>query len=159
MVEIDAGDTYAYDEEGHKDKREREEKAAARIFGLLPKDQKEKLLGLWEEFEAAETAEAKFAHAMDLNFSLSTSLQKSNCLSSLFFSILVLPDKDTGEGGRIEITGEKNNFSTNIYIKDNGTGIEPEELGHIFERFYKGKNSPENSVGIGLAPGFSISLP
>ena len=50
-----------------------------------------------------------------------------------------------------EITGEKNNFSTNIYIKDNGTGIEPEELGHIFERFYKGKNSPENSVGIGLA--------
>ncbi len=65
LVEIDAGDTYAYDEEGHKDKREREEKAAARIFGLLPKDQKEKLLGLWEEFEAAETAEAKFAHAMD----------------------------------------------------------------------------------------------
>lgn len=65
LVEIDAGDTYAYDEEGHKDKREREEKAAARIFGLLPEDQKEKLSGLWEEFEAAETAEAKFAHAMD----------------------------------------------------------------------------------------------
>lgn len=65
LVEIDAGDTYAYDEEGHKDKRGREEKAAARIFGLLPEDQKERLLGLWEEFEAAETAEAKFAHAMD----------------------------------------------------------------------------------------------
>lgn len=65
LVEIDAGDTYAYDEEGHKDKRGREEKAAARIFGLLPGDQKEKLLGLWEEFEAAESAEAKFAHAMD----------------------------------------------------------------------------------------------
>lgn len=57
----------------------------------------------------------------------------------------------TGPGGRLEIRAEKNNFSTNIFIKDNGDGIAPEDLGHIFERFYKGKNSSENSVGIGLA--------
>lgn len=65
LVEIDAEDTYAYDEEGKKTQREREEKAADRIFGILPKDQKEKMRALWEEFEAWETPEACFAHAMD----------------------------------------------------------------------------------------------
>lgn len=57
----------------------------------------------------------------------------------------------TKPGGRVEIRGEKNNFAVNVYIRDNGTGIAPEDLGHIFERFYKGKDSSENSVGIGLA--------
>lgn len=57
----------------------------------------------------------------------------------------------TPEGGHVVISGEQNNFSVNIYIRDNGEGIEKEELGHIFERFYKGKNASENSVGIGLA--------
>ena len=57
----------------------------------------------------------------------------------------------TPEGGQVVITGEQNNFSTNLYIRDNGEGIEKEEIGHIFERFYKGKNASENSVGIGLA--------
>lgn len=65
IVEIDAGDTYAYDEEGKKTQREREEKAAERIFGLLPKDQGRKMRSLWEEFEACETKEAKFARTMD----------------------------------------------------------------------------------------------
>ena len=65
LVEIDAGDTYAYDEEGKKTQREREEKAAKRIFGLLPEEQGEKLMALWEEFEAYETPEANFAHTMD----------------------------------------------------------------------------------------------
>ena len=65
LVEIDAGDTYAYDEEGQKTKEVRELRAADRIYGLLPEDQKEKLRGLWDEFEAWETPEAKFAHAMD----------------------------------------------------------------------------------------------
>lgn len=60
LVEIDAGDTYAYDEAGAKTKRERETKAADRIFGLLPSDQGTWLRELWEEFEAYETAEAKF---------------------------------------------------------------------------------------------------
>ena len=65
LVEIDAGDTYAYDEEGKKTQHEREEKAAERIFGILPEDQGKKLRELWEEFEAYETKEAKFAHTMD----------------------------------------------------------------------------------------------
>lgn len=65
LVEIDAGDTYAYDEEGKKTQREREMAAAERIFGLLPDDQGKKMRALWEEFEACETAEAKFARTMD----------------------------------------------------------------------------------------------
>lgn len=65
IVEIDAGDTYAYDTAGLATQAERERLAAERIFGILPKDQEEELRGLFEEFEANETAEAKFAHAMD----------------------------------------------------------------------------------------------
>lgn len=65
IVEIDAGDTYAYDEEGKKTQRQREEKAAERIFGMLPEDQGRKFRALWEEFEARESKEAKFARTMD----------------------------------------------------------------------------------------------
>lgn len=65
LVEIDAGDTYAYDEEAKKTQRQRELLAADRIFGLLPEDQQKLLFGLWEEFEAGETPEARFAHTMD----------------------------------------------------------------------------------------------
>lgn len=65
LVEIDAGDTYAYDEEGQKTQHERESRAADRIYSLLPEDQKKKLRDIWEEFETGETAEAKFAHTMD----------------------------------------------------------------------------------------------
>lgn len=65
LVEIDAGDTYAYDTEGNKSKRQREEKAADRIFNILPKDQAKKVRDLWEEFEANETPEANFANALD----------------------------------------------------------------------------------------------
>ena len=65
MVEIDAGDTYAYDAVGDQSKREREVKAADRIFNILPQDQAEKFRQLWEEFEAYETPEAKFAHVCD----------------------------------------------------------------------------------------------
>ena len=89
VVEIDAGDTYAYDEAGAQTKREREKKAADRIYGLLPEDhgkqtqqareaaakeriysllpddQKQELQALFDEFEARQTPESKFAHAMD----------------------------------------------------------------------------------------------
>lgn len=65
IVEIDAGDTYAYDQKGIETQRERETKAADRIFGLLPEDQKVKFRMLWEEFENNETPEAHFAHTMD----------------------------------------------------------------------------------------------
>ncbi len=64
-VEIDAGDTYAYDAAGNETKRAREEKAADRIFNILPKDQAEEMRKIWEEFEAGITAEAKFAAALD----------------------------------------------------------------------------------------------
>ena len=65
LVEIDAGDTYAYDYEAQKNKREREEAAAERIFNILPEDQAKKMRDLWEEFEAEETPEARFAAAVD----------------------------------------------------------------------------------------------
>ncbi len=65
IVEIDAGDTYAYDEEGLKTQKEREDKAKERIFSLLPDDQKQELMALFDEFEEYETAESRFAHAMD----------------------------------------------------------------------------------------------
>lgn len=65
LVEIDAGDTYAYDSEGAKTKREREVKAAERIFGILPEDQGVYLRELWDEFEEYETADAKYAHLLD----------------------------------------------------------------------------------------------
>lgn len=65
LVEIDAGDTYAYDKEGRKTQHEREAKAARRIFGLLPNDQGQFLQQLWDEFESGDTPEAKFARTMD----------------------------------------------------------------------------------------------
>ena len=65
IVEIDAGDTYAYDEENKKTQAAREEAAKKRIFGMLPEDQASELMALFEEFEAYETPEAKFARALD----------------------------------------------------------------------------------------------
>ena len=65
IIEIDAGDTYCYDEEGALDKEEREGRAAERIFGLLPPDQAPEIHGLWTEFEAGKTPEARFANAVD----------------------------------------------------------------------------------------------
>lgn len=65
VVEIDAGDTYAYDEEGKKTQKAREEAAKERIYSLLPEDQKEELAAIIDEFEESKTPESKFAHAMD----------------------------------------------------------------------------------------------
>lgn len=65
LVEIDAGDTYAYDSEGNKTKRARELKAAERLFNILPQDQAAKMRALWDEFEEGITPEAKFANTLD----------------------------------------------------------------------------------------------
>lgn len=65
IVEIDAGDTYAYDEERLKTQKAREDAAKERIFSLLPEQQKKELIELFDEFEDFQTAESKFAHAMD----------------------------------------------------------------------------------------------
>lgn len=65
LVEIDAGDTYLYDEAGNGTKAAREQKAAERIFNILPQDQTEELFGLWREFEDRKTPESKFANTLD----------------------------------------------------------------------------------------------
>lgn len=65
IVEIDAGDTYAYDSEGLATQKEREDLAKERIFSLLPEDQKAELISLFDEFEEYITPESKYAHAMD----------------------------------------------------------------------------------------------
>lgn len=65
IVEIDAGDTYAYDNAGNATKALREQKAADRIFNILPRDQSAYFMELWREFEEAETPEAKFANTID----------------------------------------------------------------------------------------------
>ena len=65
IVEIDAGDTYAYDEESLKTQKEREEAAKERVFSLLPEDQKAELIALFDEFEEYLTPESRFAHSMD----------------------------------------------------------------------------------------------
>jgi putative hydrolases of HD superfamily len=65
LVEIDAGDTFAYDTAGQASRVRREQAAADRIFALLPPDQHSNVRGLWEEFEAQDTAESRFANAID----------------------------------------------------------------------------------------------
>lgn len=65
IVEIDAGDTYIYDEAAKRDQEEREQRAADRLFGLLPPDQASEFRALWDEFEAAASPEARFAKAID----------------------------------------------------------------------------------------------
>lgn len=65
LVEIDAGDTFCYDEKGYEDKEEREQKAAKRLFSILPADQKQMIYSLWQEFEELNTSEARFAACLD----------------------------------------------------------------------------------------------
>jgi putative hydrolase of HD superfamily len=65
LVEIDAGDTFAYDAAGHLDKEDRERAAADRVFGLLPEEQASELRSLWNEFEESESPEARYALALD----------------------------------------------------------------------------------------------
>ena len=65
VVEVDAGDTFRYDEAGRREAEEREARAAERLFGLLPADQGSALRALWDEFEAGETPEARLAAALD----------------------------------------------------------------------------------------------
>src|SRR6516165_10043741 len=65
LVEIDAGDTFAYDVAANVDKAQREHQAAQRIFGLLPPEQGSELRALWQEFEANRTDDARYANALD----------------------------------------------------------------------------------------------
>ena len=65
LVEIDAGDTFCYDEKGCEDKEAREQRAADRLFNILPEDQAKEIMALWHEFDAEETPEARFAASLD----------------------------------------------------------------------------------------------
>ena len=113
IVEIDAGDTYAYDENGKKSQREREVKAAERLFGMLPKDQAVKFRNLWEEFEAQETKEAKFARTMDniqpvvLN---DASDGKSWVEHGVHLSQILNRNKNTAKGSEVIWNYAKENF-------------------------------------------------
>ncbi len=113
IVEIDAGDTYAYDEEGKKTQRKREEAAAERIFGLLPDDQKEKFMSIWEEFEEGVTPEAKFARTMDHIQPLMLNAKtdgKSWVEHGVALSSILRRNENTKEGSKELWEYAKNNF-------------------------------------------------
>lgn len=117
LVEIDAGDTFAYDEEAKKTQRERELAAADRIFRLLPNDQALKFRNLWDEFEEGKTPEAKFAHTMDnvqpamLN---AASDGKSWKEKGICLSQILERNKNTAEGSK-----ELWDYSYNHFIHPN----------------------------------------
>ena len=108
VVEIDAGDTYAYDTEGLKTQKAREDAAKERIYSLLPKDQREQLQSIFDEFEANETPEAKFAHAMD-------NLQP----------LMLNNSNDGGDWRRHEVCAEQ------VYGRQNKTRLGSEKLYEI----------------------------
>lgn len=78
LVEIDAGDTFAFDNVGAADKAEREQAAADRLFGLLPIDTAQQFHALWQEFEAGETREARMANALDRFGAIVQNTQKND---------------------------------------------------------------------------------
>ena len=114
IVEIDAGDTYAYDDESLQTQKFREVAAKERIFSILPEEQAADLIALFDEFEAFETAEAKFAHAMDN------------------FQPLILNNSNNGGDWRAHnVTAEQ------VYKRQNKTKLGSEKLFEITDRILK----------------------
>ena len=114
IVEIDAGDTYAYDDESLQTQKAREDAAKERIFSILPEEQAADLIALFDEFEAFETAEAKFAHAMDN------------------FQPLILNNSNNGGDWRAHnVTAEQ------VYKRQNKTKLGSEKLFEITDRILK----------------------
>ena len=114
VVEIDAGDTYAYDADGLATQKEREDKAKERIFSLLPEDQKLEFTSLFDEFEANETPEAKYAHAMDN------------------FQPLILNNSNNGGDWK-----EHNVTSRQVYGRQSGTRAGSEKIYEITDGIIK----------------------
>jgi len=114
IVEIDAGDTYAYDIESLKTQKAREDAAKERIFSILPDDQKKEFVALFDEFEANETAESKFAHAMD-------NLQP-----------LILNNSNEGSDWR-----EHGVTSKQVYTRQSKTKLGSEKLFEVSDRIIK----------------------
>ena len=114
IVEIDAGDTYAYDDESLQTQKAREDAAKERIFSILPEEQAADLIALFDEFEAFETAEAKFAHAMDN------------------FQPLILNNSNNGGDWRAHnVTAEQ------VYKRQNKTKLGSEKLFEITDHILK----------------------
>ena len=122
IVEIDAGDTYAYDEESLKTQKEREEQAKERIFSVLPEDQKAELISLFDEFEEYQTAESRFAHALD-------NLQP-----------LILNDSNNGGDWK-----EHNVSATSVYGRHSKTRLGSEKLFEISDQILQ-KNIREGNI-------------
>ena len=108
IVEIDAGDTYEYDEEALKTQKAREDAAKERIFSILPEEQKEEFMALFDEFEEFATPESKFAHAMD-------NLQP----------LMLNNSNDGGDWRRHEVCAEQ------VYGRQNKTRLGSEKLYEI----------------------------
>ena len=122
IVEIDAGDTYAYDEEGLATQKEREEAAKEKIFSILPEDQRQELVSLFDEFEAYESAESKFAHSMD-------NLQP-----------LLLNDSNGGADWR-----EHGVYAKQVYGRQGKTRMGSETLYHVTDQIIK-KNIEKGNI-------------
>ena len=122
VVEIDAGDTYAYDSEGLSKQKEKEAKAAERIFGMLPEDQAGELRSLFEEFEEYESPEARFVHTMDN------------------FQPLLLNDSNNGGDWR-----EHRVCSSQIYRRNALTGTGSSEIWDYMEKLIK-KNIKKGNI-------------
>ena len=114
LVEIDAGDTYAYDTEGLKTQKAREDAAKERIFSILPEDQKTELTALFDEFEEGRTPEARYAHAMD-------NLQP-----------LLLNDSNGGSDWK-----EHGATAAAVYGRQKGTRLGSEILYHVTDRIIR----------------------
>ena len=122
IVEIDAGDTYAYDSENIKTQKLREEKAKERIFSILPDDIKSEFISLFDEFEEYETAESKFAHAMD-------NLQP-----------LILNNSNGGSDWR-----EHNVTAEQVYSRQNKTKLGSQKLFEVVDEIIR-KNIEKKSI-------------
>ena len=114
IVEIDAGDTYAYDEEALKSQKAREDAAKERIFSILPEEQKEEFMALFDEFEEFATPESKFAHAMD-------NLQP----------LMLNNSNDGGDWRRHEVCAEQ------VYGRQSKTKLGSERLYDVIDRIIK----------------------
>lgn len=114
VVEIDAGDTYAYDAEGLKTQKAREEAAKERLYSMLPEDQKADLTAIFDEFEERKTPEAKFARALD-------NLQ----------SLLLNNSNDGGDWRNHDVTAEK------VYERQSRTREGSEKLFEVTDKILK----------------------
>ena len=114
IVEIDAGDTYAYDTENLKTQKQREDQAKERIFSMLPEEQKTEFVALFDEFEAYETPESRFAHAMD-------NLQP-----------LILNNSNNGDDWR-----EHGVYAEQVYARQSKTKLGSEKLYEVIDAILK----------------------